>query len=167
MKLLAVAGGGTIAVALILGFLLWGGPSPDELQPGLRLFSPDGSYVASFYGTVGGGAAGWSYQYVAIARSDASFDPNDYILRMRRGYQVCIRWTRDTALLLEVPAEAVIDVEQSTVDIGGRIDIEVDRRSSEYGMLVPNDCSGSLATLGAVGDPWKTEGQPVVSQSRQ
>jgi len=155
MKALVVAGSGlgAVAAAAVLSWMLVGGSPNEEMYPGLTLLSPNGEYVVSFFGTGGGGAAGWSYQYVAVARATDAFDPSSYVLRMRRGYQVCLRWVRDGALLVQYPDEAVIESRQEIVELGGRVDIEFEPVKSEGGLLKA-DCNGEIATLHAAGANW-------------
>ena len=55
-----------------------------------------------------GGAAGWSAGYVSIREARASLDTNDFVLERTHGHEVCLRWTSDTRLLVEVPPDASV-----------------------------------------------------------
>lgn len=155
MRALVIAGSGlgAVAAAAVLAWMLVGSSPTEEIYPGLKLLSPNKEYVVSFFGSGGGGAAGWSYQYVAVARAADAFDPSSYVLRMRRGYQVCLRWVRDGAVLVQYPGEAVVEERQETADLDGRVDIEFEPVSSEGGML-KSDCTGEIATLHAADGTW-------------
>jgi hypothetical protein len=155
MKALVVAGSGlgAIAAAAVLAWMLVGGSPREEIYPGLKLLSPNGEYVVSFFGTGGGGAVGWSYQFVAVARAADAFDPSSHVLRMRRGYQVCLRWIRDGAVLVQYPDGAAVESRQETADLDGRVDVDFEPVASEGGLL-KSDCTGEIATLHAAGGTW-------------
>jgi hypothetical protein len=155
MKALVAAGSGlgAVAAAALLAWMLVGGAPKEEVYPGLKLLSPNHEYAAVFFGTGGGGAAGWSYQYVGIGRIADAFDPSSYVLQMRRGYQVCLRWVRDNAVLVQYPDGAVIEARQGNLELDGRVDVEFEAVASEGGML-KSDCSGEIGTLHAAGGSW-------------
>ena len=155
MRALVVAGSGLGAVgaAAVLAWVLVGGSPTEEIYPGLKLLSPNREFVVLFFGTGGGGAAGWSYQYVAVARAADPFDPSSYVMRMRRGHQVCLRWVRDSAVLVQYPDGAVIEARQEAADLDVRVGVEFEAVASEGGLL-RSDCTGEIATLHAAGGTW-------------
>jgi hypothetical protein len=155
MKAVAVAGSGlgAVAAAAVLAWMLLNGSPSEELYPGLKLLSPNGQHAAFFFGTGGGGAAGWSYQYVGVGQAGAAFDAGRYVLRMRRGYQVCLRWVRDNTLLVQYPEQAVVEVRQDRFEADGRVDIEFEAVESEGGML-RSECRGQIGTLHSPGGGW-------------
>ena len=151
MKPILIVGGLSAVVLLGLGsliyvFLLGGG---DYVYPGLRLISPDGKHTALFFGTGGGGAAGWTFQHVAIAESDDRFDPDQYALLMREVDHICLSWLDNDALLVEYPGNAdILRVEKKA----GGIKIRIEPLSWNS-----RQCRGRLADLGAAGSRWRTE----------
>lgn len=155
MKSLVVAGSGlgAVAAAAVLAWMLVGGSPKEEIYPGLKLLSPNREHAALFFGAGGGGAAGWSYQYVGIGRVADAFDPSSYVLRMRRGYQVCLRWVRDGAVLVQYPDSAVVEAKQVTAEFDGHVDVEFEPVASEGGLL-RSECTGEIGTLHAAGSRW-------------
>lgn len=155
--LVTVAGGSALA-AIVLGILLGGDPREEELYPGLRLESPNGEYVAEFFGLGGGGAAGWANQNLRIAEAGAEFKPGSQVVfKTRYGYQVCLRWLNDGGLLVEYPDEAEIVEKLDRIEIGSPpkpVYIEYEPQPSSYGKLTNPNCSGALATIGGVDDQW-------------
>lgn len=154
MKALVVGSGlGVVVAAAVLAWMLVGGVPEEEIYPGMRLSSPNGAYVVSFFGTGGGGAAGWSNQHVGVALASDPFDPDRRVLTMRRGYEVCLRWVRDDALLVQYPDGATIELKQGTGDLSSRVDIEFEAVDSEGGWL-RSDCTGTIAELHGVDGAW-------------
>lgn len=155
--LATIAGGSALAV-LVLGIFLGGDPREEELYPGLRLESPNGEYVAEFFGLGGSGAAGWANQNLRIAEAGAEFNTGSQVVfKTRYGYQICVRWLNDGGLLVEYPDEAEIVEQLDRIEIGTRakpVYIEYEAQPSSYGKLTNPECSGALATIGGVDDQW-------------
>lgn len=152
-----LAGGSALAV-LVLGILLGGDPTEEELYPGLRLESPSGEYVAEFFGLGGSGAAGWANQNLRIAEAGDEFDTGSHVVfQTRYGYQVCLRWLNDGGLLVGYPDEAEIVEQLERIEVGSPakpVHIEYESRPSSYGKLTNPNCSGTLTTIGGVDDQW-------------
>jgi hypothetical protein len=140
-------------LGLLLGFLLVFPSGGDYFYPGLRLISPDGKHAALFFGTGGGGAAGWENEFVAVTSSQQKFDTKRYALRMRHGYQVCFRWLSNSVLMVEYPRDAVLELAEGSAS---GVKIQYEPRDSNYGKLVVK-CKGRLAELGAEGSDWRIE----------
>lgn len=145
-----------LVLAAILGRMLAGVAGEGEIYPGMKLFSPDREYVAVFFGMGGGGAVGWLDQYVAVSKATDEFDPSRYLLRMRRGSQVCLRWARDRALIVGYPAEAVIEEKSDRTEAIDGVDVEYEPLPSQNGMLA-GDCAGEVASLRGVGKDWEVK----------
>jgi hypothetical protein len=66
--------------------------------------SPTGEQRAILYMGMGGGAAGWCYQHLAVARAGATFDPRaadselEYVFSASCGSQVTPRWLSELEL---------------------------------------------------------------------
>lgn len=148
--------GTTLSVLILAAWMLAGTSGEDELYPGTKIFSPDHQYVAAFFGIGGGGAAGWLYQYVAVSKASAEFDPSRYVLRMRRGYEVCLRWARDRALVVGYPEEAVIEEKRERTDADDGVEVEYEALPSQHGMLAAG-CVGEVARLRSAGAAWEVE----------
>ena len=74
--------------------------------------SPDGAYIATHYSGMGGGAAGWCAQFLAVNRSSRPFDLAKDASAHRKPIfscdaQVKLQWLADKVLQVEVqPGDA-------------------------------------------------------------
>lgn len=152
------ATGVSAGAVLALGILIGGDPRDEELYPGLRLESPNGEYVAEFFGLGGSGAAGWANQNLRVAKVGVPFDSDSQIVfRTRYGYQVCLRWLHDGGLLVQYADTATIEEQRKRIEIGSpaqSVDIGYEARESSFGKLRDTNCSGALATVGGVDSEW-------------
>lgn len=77
--------------------------------------SPDGTANATFYRVHGGGAAGWAFFRVSVRGSAEALRPDTYQFAMRHGYDVRLTWRSPSALLIEYPDQAAVDLQQEQV----------------------------------------------------
>jgi hypothetical protein len=75
-----------------------------EYSVSSEVSSPSGEQRAILYVGMGGGAAGWCYQHVAVAPASVSFDPKDvdsklgYVFSASCGSEVLPRWISEQEL---------------------------------------------------------------------
>ena len=68
------------------------------------MISPQGEWIADWYQLSGGGAAGWSADYVRVRRMTDNFSvSSDYVFSIISGDQLELRWTSETELHIEYP----------------------------------------------------------------
>lgn len=110
-----------------------------QIQRGQELPSPEGEFLALFFSEHAGGAAGSTDQYVSVRPRGAEFDPDDWVLFMSHGYEVCLRWTAPAELLVLYPAEAHVH-ERKDRALGDRVHVRFDTRPSQNGKFVTRSC---------------------------
>ncbi len=76
--------------------------------------SPTGEQRAILYVGMGGGAAGWCYQHLAVAPGGATFDPKvvdaelDYVFSASCGSEVAPRWLSERELEVSYSLDATV-----------------------------------------------------------
>jgi len=103
-------GAGAAVVAVLVGcVVLFGtcravGSFTTEYSVRNETSSPTGGKRAILYVGMGGGAAGWCYQHVAVAPATAAFDPKvvdsdlGYVFSASCGSEVSMRWLSEREL---------------------------------------------------------------------
>ena len=77
--------------------------------------SPDRTAKATFFWVHGGGAAGWAYFRVTVRGMNERLRPDRYQFQMRHGYDVRLIWKSPSALVVEYPDTANVDVQRADV----------------------------------------------------
>ena len=96
--------------------------------------SPSGKYIARFYRVYGGGAAGYQFLRIDVRSRDEVFRYDDsHVFHMRHGYEVELKWTDDTHLVVGYPAKADVDKQET---MKGDVSIEYRPRSDLSGVLL-------------------------------
>jgi len=112
--------------------------------PGGDVEPPGGAHVATFFGRSGGGAAGWSAQYVSVRRAADAFNPDvGWVFELSHVGEVCLAWADAKTLELTIPSTGEVRLELAAVD-----GISVDLRSSVYSEKIGEQCKGTHLVLG-------------------
>ena len=91
-----IGAGATIAVGLAA--------CSSQYSISTEVLSPNGEQRAILYVGMGGGAAGWCYQHLAVARTGATFDPQvvdsriQYVFSASCSSEVSTQWTSEQEL---------------------------------------------------------------------
>ena len=89
--------------------------------------SPDQQFIATSYGVMGGGAAGWCYAYIGIRKRDEQFDPDrESVFQMscsQRSNELEITWEGEGQLRVIYPSDADVYKQERLWDRGRSIEI--------------------------------------------
>ena len=80
----------------------------------LECGSPDSAYTARYYIEFGGGAAGWSYEYVSVRRNDNNAER--VVLKLKGSQDVSFRWVSNLWLEIAYPDNARVDHWENVFD---------------------------------------------------
>jgi hypothetical protein len=129
--------------------------SSEELYRGSRYQSPDGRYVASFYGIGGGGAAGWTVEHVSVGPVGSALEDSVSVLELNGAYEACIYWNSNNHLSIEFPDDADVIGSIDTVNVSRAIHITLRAVTGDEGLIVNRSCSGRIGKIRGVADPWQ------------
>ena len=120
-----------------------------DAYPGANLESPDRRYVATFYGRGGGGAAGWSEQYLSVRKSDSEFAhvEANVVRALSQTYELCVERTGPTRLRVVRPTPTSYEELPYRAKAFPEVDVEFVSELSNDGML-REPCAGRLMELG-------------------
>jgi hypothetical protein len=143
---------GVLAGMLLLAVAI-GMRGGTQVFPGFRQLSPDGKYVASFYGLGGGGAAGWLFEYVSISPADGPSGSEVTVLEMNRGYEACLYWRDARHLVVTFPSSAEVLQAKTTISLDEKIYVSYESEPDSDGEFGTETCRGQIGRLRAVNKP--------------
>ncbi len=124
-------------LATVAGVLFSAGcePSSHNVHTIVECPSATGRHLATFYVISGGGAAGFQYEYVSVRPAHSPFQPLEYALQLKGGYDARLIWRGDTALLVEYPQDARVDSAATFVRLADSVALDYVARPAEGGQF--------------------------------
>lgn len=113
--------------------------------------SPEGRWIAAYYASSGGGAAGWAFQYANVRRTGESFREEPWLAQLRASRDARLVWQDANHLRIDYPDSAQLDEKHDRVSED--VSIRVSYRAQ------PSGPKGFRDGIGGCGE-WASKAAP-------